>query len=65
MEKSRSFEDLEVWKSGHQFVLFVYKISEKIPKSEMFGLTNQFRRAAVSIAANWQKDTRKLAKLIS
>lgn len=52
MEKTQSFEELLVWKKAHEFVLFVYKMTERFPKHEIFGLTSQFRRAAVSIAAN-------------
>lgn len=40
------------WQKAHEFVLLVYKITEAFPKHELFGLTSQFRRAAVSIAAN-------------
>ncbi len=47
-----SFMDLKLWQEAHKFVLLVYKITESFPKNEMFGLTSQFRRAAVSIAAN-------------
>lgn len=50
--KTNSFEDLEVWKNAHQFVLIVYKLTKRFPKEELFGLGSQFRRAAVSIAAN-------------
>ncbi|MBW1295261.1 four helix bundle protein [Aquimarina litoralis] len=52
MEKSTSFESLIVWQKAHQFVLRVYKLTEGFPKSEVYGLSNQFRRASVSIAAN-------------
>ncbi|MDB5197166.1 MAG: four helix bundle protein [Flaviaesturariibacter sp.] len=52
MEKSKSFEELLVWQKAHEFVLFVYKISQSFPKTEICGLTSQFRRAAVSFAAN-------------
>ncbi len=51
-EKIRSFTDLNVWKEGHQLVIDIYKISQKFPKEEMFGLTSQMRRAAVSITSN-------------
>lgn len=47
-----SFEDLRIWKDAHNFVLSVYKFSKNFPKEELFGLTSQFKRAAVSIAAN-------------
>src|SRR5258706_12838854 len=52
MEKTKSFEELIVWQKAHQFVLAVYKLTENFPKHEMYGLTSQLRRAAVSIAAN-------------
>ena len=46
------FEDLVVWQKAHQFVLAVYRFSWTFPRSEVYGLSSQFRRAAVSIAAN-------------
>ena len=52
MGKTTSFEDLLVWQKGHKFVLEVYKISKQFPKEEVYGLTSQFRRAAISITAN-------------
>ena len=52
MDKSKTFKELMVWQKAHQFVLSVYEVTELFPKSEMYGLTSQFRRAAVSIAAN-------------
>ena len=52
MEKSKTFQELIVWQKAHGFVLMVYKCSENFPKHEIYGLTSQFRRAAVSIAAN-------------
>ena len=52
MEKTVSFQQLLVWQKAHQFVLLVYKTTELYPQKEMFGLTSQFRRAAISITAN-------------
>ncbi len=52
METFRTFEDLLVWQKAHVFVLCVYSLTEKFPKNELFGLTSQLRRAAVSIPAN-------------
>ena len=49
---TRSYKELIVWRKAHSFVLNVYALSEGFPKSELYGLTSQFRRAAVSIAAN-------------
>jgi four helix bundle protein len=45
-------EDLTVFKRAHQLTLDIYKISEKFPKEEQWGLTNQMRRSAASICAN-------------
>jgi four helix bundle protein len=47
-----SFRDLEVWRKAMDLVFQVYKTSENFPRSEMFGLTSQLRRAAVSIPSN-------------
>lgn len=47
-----SFENLLVWQKAHQFVLNTYKMTLTFPDCEKFGLTSQFRRAAVSIPAN-------------
>ena len=52
MEPSKSFEDLIVWQRAHALVLGVYRFTDGFPKEEVFGLTSQMRRAAVSIAAN-------------
>jgi four helix bundle protein len=49
---ARTFQDLLVWQKAHQFVLSVYRLTDGFPKNELFGLTSQFRRAAVSIPAN-------------
>lgn len=49
---TRRFYELDVWQAAHDFVLGVYQITEKFPKEEVFGLTSQFRRAAISIPAN-------------
>lgn len=49
---AKTFRDLIVWQKAHQFVLAVYEISERFPRREIFCLTSQFRRAAISIPAN-------------
>jgi four helix bundle protein len=51
-ETARSFEDLQVWRKAHTFVLKVYRISRRFPKEETYRLTAQVRRAAVSVPAN-------------
>jgi four helix bundle protein len=56
---SKSFEDVEVWKKAHTWVLVIYRFTEKFPKHELFGLTAQLRRAAVSIPANFAEGFKK------
>ncbi len=51
-----------VWQKAHQFVLGVYRLSRTFPRSETYGLSSQFRRAAVSIAANIAEGFRKRGK---
>ena len=51
-EAAKRFTDLIVWQKAHQFVLNIYRLSANFPKSEIYGLTSQFRRAAISIPAN-------------
>ena len=51
-EKAKKFTDLIVWRKAHMFVLSVYRFTCGFPKEEIYGLTSQLRRAAVSIAAN-------------
>ena len=48
----QSFKDLVVWQRAIEFTLAVYRLTAGFPDSERFGLTNQMRRAAVSIASN-------------
>jgi len=48
----KGFRKLIVWQKAHQLVLLIYHLTGKFPKSEMFGLTSQMRRAAVSVPAN-------------
>ena len=46
------FEKLEVWKEARIVTVLIYELTEKFPDKEKFGLTNQMRRASVSIGAN-------------
>ena len=59
---AKRFEDLVVWQKAHQFVLATYRLSRTFPRSETYGLSSQFRRAAVSIAANIAEGFKKRGK---
>jgi len=50
--ENKSYKELKVWKLARQLVAAVYSASRDFPKEELFGLTNQLRRAAVSIPSN-------------
>lgn len=51
-----------VWQKAHRFVLAAYGFSESFPQKEIYGLTSQFRRAAISIPANIAEGFRKRGK---
>lgn len=46
------YKDLIVWQKANELAIKIYKITEKFPKYESFGLTNQLRKAALSIPLN-------------
>lgn len=48
----KDYRELRIWQRSHEFVLKTYRSTIDFPKEELFGLTSQMRRAAVSIAAN-------------
>src|SRR6478609_10265038 len=52
MGKIDSYQDLDVWKQSKALVRDIYELTKAFPKEEQFGLTNQLRRAAVSIPSN-------------
>jgi four helix bundle protein len=66
MEKrppARSFQDLILWQKSHAFVLSVYISTRAFPRDELYGLSAQFRRAAVSVPANIAEGFRKQSQL--
>ena len=50
--KVKSYQDLETWQQAMSLVVEVYRVTKLFPKEELFGLTSQLRRAAVSIPSN-------------
>jgi four helix bundle protein len=50
--KVKSYADLDVWRKGMDLVVEVYEATARFPKEEVFGLTAQLRRAAVSVPSN-------------
>ncbi len=48
----RGFRDLRVWQGGMELVECVYRVTQSFPRQEIYGLTSQLRRSAVSIPAN-------------
>jgi four helix bundle protein len=66
----KSYRDLEVWNRAHALVLEVYRLTNPFPRSELFGVVSQIRRAAYSIPANiaegfGRRSTRELLQFIS
>jgi four helix bundle protein len=48
----RNYRDLQVWNKAHKLTLELYRVSQGFPREEIYGVTSQLRRAAVSIGAN-------------
>jgi len=48
----KDFRSLKVWEKGHHLALKIYQVTSEFPKYEIYGLTSQLRRAAVSIPTN-------------
>ncbi|MFN4254787.1 MAG: four helix bundle protein [Saprospiraceae bacterium] len=53
----QDFKELDVWREAKILAVSIYKLTEPFPKHELFGLTNQMRRAAVSIPSNIAEGT--------
>jgi four helix bundle protein len=50
--KINRFSDLTVWQKAHELTLATYKLTEKFPRSEQYGIVSQLRRSAASVSAN-------------
>ena len=62
MEYQFSFEKLKVWKNARDLAGIVYRVTSSFPKEEQFCLTNQLRRAVISISSNLAEGTSRLSK---
>ena len=51
-KRIESYKDLEVWKKGVRFSIEIYQVTSHFPSSELYGITNQLRRASSSFPAN-------------
>lgn len=61
-EPAKSFQDLVVWQKAHELVLEIYKLTNSFPNNELYGLTSQLRRCAVSVPANIAEGFKKKGK---
>src|SRR3990167_3696386 len=52
MSTTKSFKDLIVWQKSRDLAILIYKLTEQFPRSELYGLTSQMRRAVISISSN-------------
>lgn len=56
VEKMTDYKDLIVWQKSMELARIIYRLTSRFPRDEVFGLTNQIRRAVVSIPSNIAKD---------
>jgi len=49
---AKNYENLEVWQKAITFALLVYRLTKSFPREELYGLTSQLRRSAISISSN-------------
>ncbi|PYX88064.1 MAG: four helix bundle protein, partial [Acidobacteria bacterium] len=60
---AKSYRDLIAWQKAIALVTEIYRITRQFPKEEIYGLTSQLRRAAVSIPSNIAEGQSRLSKL--
>ena len=59
MGKIKTYRDLDIWNAGIALVKDIYKLTEKFPKNEIYGLVSQMRRSAISIPSNVAEGVRR------
>jgi four helix bundle protein len=62
MDTMRTHKDLDIWKRGIEFVGEVYKVTADFPKEELYSLTSQIRRAAISYPSNIAEGAARFSK---
>jgi four helix bundle protein len=62
LDMSYTYRDLVVWQKAKAMAVEVYRATEGLPKSEVYGITSQLRRAAVSVASNIAEGQGRLTK---
>lgn len=58
----RGYRDLVVWQKARKLTVEIYEVTEQFPQSEIYGLTSQMRRSAVSIASNIAEGSKRGSK---
>lgn len=58
----KTYKDLEIFKGGYKLSLHIYKLTTSYPKEEIYGITSQLRRAAVSVALNIAEGYGRMSK---
>ena len=58
----KGYKKLKIWKKAHRFAIDVYKVTNKFPKEELYGLTSQLKRALFLFLLILWKDRRVAAK---
>lgn len=60
--KSSSYKDLKIWQMGKEVAVLAYKITKSLPKEEVYGITSQIQRSAVSIPSNIAEGSKRGTK---
>lgn len=62
VQGKKGYHNLLVWQKARDLIILIYKVTEKFPKSELYGLTSQIRRAVISVALNIVEGDRRRSR---